>query len=366
MKKTIVKIGILSLLSMAIQAFAIPDVQPSDQNGYEQGYGIENQLSPAYNASARIATSGSWNANLWGSFIYFSPREEGLTLGGHYTSSNDTVNIIDTHFTFKPGFKVGAGFNLGHDSWVMGLSYLWFHNEHKTSSGALGTVADQMIPFWNAQGTQEYISHLSSTWHLKMDLLDWEFSRPLYSGKYLTCSPVIGLRGGWIGQKLNNYTTHYSAGTSLVSLNHHKQNSYLVGLRGAVDTRWVLGHGLRIFADLSAALFYQHFRNSMVEYNTLHPTTVYVRSPQEKRNCVTPNLDLNGGLGYGCYLGKNNGCHMDLSLGYTFQIFWNQNRMRPLQTDIKSCDTTYFYAFPDSAIGDLFLQGLIANARVDF
>ena len=78
---------------------------------------------------------------------------------------------------------------------------------------------------------------------------------------------------------------------------------------------------------------------------------------KNKIGYLTPNVEFDLGLGYGTYF-CNNEWYFDLTIGYDFNYFWNQNFMRNLVDGQQT--------YSDSDAGNLMLHGLNITARIDF
>ncbi|MEI6242715.1 MAG: Lpg1974 family pore-forming outer membrane protein, partial [Chlamydiota bacterium] len=302
MKKTILQTLGIATVALIGQAFCDSpvDAQPATK-GYEQGYGVdENQLLGGYNAPGRIAVDGSWSAFISASFIYWLPKEKGLE---SCVTRDNTVpmgaRVANMNHEFKPGFKVGLGFNCDHDNWVAAIGYTRFHSNHSNKHASVSSTTHNLAPLWlkydNTVGNTVGFIKASGKWRLNMDILDLEMSRPFYLGRHLTFTPVAGLRGGWINQRYKpKYHHEYYGWVN----SFHKQNSWLVGPRAGINSRWLLGAGFRFSGDIAAALLYQRFKNHMIEADLTAPTTAYMSS-NETKGLVTPHLDINLGLGWG-------------------------------------------------------------------
>jgi hypothetical protein len=77
-------------------------------------------------------------------------------------------------------------------------------------------------------------------------------------------------------------------------------------------------------------------------------------------NTLRTHLDLEFGIAWGSYFDNNN-WHVDLSAGYGFQVFFNQNMFRWFAS-------TYYGSVAQSVSpnGNLYMHGLTASARFDF
>ena len=331
----------------SVSLFAAEDQEEKD---YDQGHGVpSHQMMGAYNAPARYDVNGSLDLFLTVSFLYWQAKQQSLDLG--YTSFNDPTTtrgpLHEMDFDFKPGFKVGLGINMSYDNWDLFLEYLRLHGNHRRSV----TQSDDAVlsTFW--RGAAEAADTIHGHWKCGIDLLDLIMSRPYYLGTKLTFMPFAGLRSGWLDQKFN--VTNDQAGT--VAITSTESDSWLIGPRFGINGSWHLGEGFRIFTNIAASLFYQHFKMNLKYYAA--DSTVLQYNNRDKDTQLTPNVELAVGLAWGMYL-ANNDWHIDLLAGYEFHHFWNQNKMRTLYDAIINNVIT--------TPADLMLQGLTITARLDF
>jgi hypothetical protein len=127
---------------------------------------------------------------------------------------------------------------------------------------------------------------------------------------------------------------------------------------------YFLGAGFRIFGDADASLLYQHSKTKvLVPYHGGTPVT-FVNSGNCS-NQITPNFDVDMGLGWGSYFDKKN-WHFDLSASYEFQYYWNQNFMKYLYDTTKDADLMHGEGTQKGKIKDLVLHGLTITAKFDF
>ncbi len=368
MKKNILLTLGLAAMAFTSQAFtsdACTDVQPTPQ-GFDQGYGVDQgQLPAGYNAPSRIATAGSWSAFISASFIYWLPKEKGLEVAATSDSVDGSnplhTTIHDVGHEYKPGFKVALGFNIDHDNWVIDFGYTRFHSRHGKSAH-VNTDTGELVPYFlQSDNNNSYIfSHASAKWRVNMDLLEVNLSRPFYNGRHLTLSPVAGIRGGWLGQKYGAKYTEIDNGDVYFAAH---QKSWLVGPQAGLNARWLLGMGFRFFGDMTAALFYQRFNLTSAQTQAEDPVTTNYMHTHHVKSLFSPYFDINLGLGYGSYFCDSK-WHFDLSIGYEFQIYWEQNHIRYIENDLNSSGTLRGLGSGNAA--NLLLHGLTVTARVDF
>ncbi|MBN2479764.1 MAG: hypothetical protein JXA94_06010 [Parachlamydiales bacterium] len=333
------------------------------ESGFSQGYETSKaQMRNGYNTPARINVEGSWDFFVTGSFIYFQPQERGLELGTVRSGNQEKLNttpgeLINAKLEYKSGFKVALGYNFDHDDWTGLIKYMWFHptiNTKKTD------VANEIfISEWRPSrlNPASPIISTNSKWELDLDILDFELGRYNYTGRYLIFMPYSGLRGGWIDQK---YVSIVTTRTNIDFPTTSKSDSWIIGPRVGIDTKWLLGSGFRFFGDISTSLFYQRYSKvKFIQSSNTNPSIPSINI-KDKNNFINPNLDLTLGFGFGSYFNENN-WNFDLLVGYEFHMFWNQNIMNQLKarTDLTNDAEAIKPA-------NLMLHGLIASISFDF
>lgn len=328
-------------------------------------------LNAAYNYPARVQTRCPWDIYVDASFIYWQPVEENLEVGFANTTvqvagafpTGTSGSMVNMGASYKPGFKVGLGGNFDYDSWDTHLEYTWFHNTNSQSStqvaGSGQLFRTQGNPFTAV--TNNFYDSVSSKWHLKMDIADWDVGRWGYVGTKLTYRPSVGVRADWIRQSLNTtYTRAAAVGGAAADVDaiRQKTSSWAIGPKVGLDSNWNLGAGFRFFGNGEAdLLFTKYTRLSFRETHSAAVATPF--SVKQKRvYAVKPHLDLELGFGWGMYFDCNN-WYMDIALGYEFQVFFDQNMFRHFNDDVMSINST----LPN---GNLYLQGLTAQFRLDF
>lgn len=318
-------------------------------------------LNAAYNYPARMETRCPWGVWFDASFLLWQPIEEGLEPVATETlpTPSDVVaptfvgfNMVDLHYKYKPGFRVGLGFNLDYDNWDFGAEYTWFHSSHKRSGDgaryvpqfisvagvvALGTAADA------ASGPTAGIASFSAKWRLNLDIIDLFMGRTYYVGRKLVFNPYFGARGAFIRQTYDNtygafpftdINTPDTTGVAVATYNGTaKSKSWAVGPMAGLDMFWVLGEGFRWYGDVEADILFTRYKVTRSEEITSPSiftvgdalTTDETISFGEKRiNRVRSHIDFETGFGWGTYFDCNN-WYLDFSLGYEWQIFFHQN-----------------------------------------
>lgn len=331
-------------------------------------------LNAAYAYPARIQTRCPWDVSFDASFIFWQATQDNMELGiadssvaPDITSSTATFerisgNVINMGAKFRPGFKVGMGFNFDYDNWDMRVEYTWFHGKNSNSSN--GANGGRILSFW---GTPQLMDGLmfdtiSSSWRLKMDIADFDLGRWQYVGTKYTVRPSFGVRANWIRQRVAvtpvRTTTNPPLSTPITETIVQKASSWGLGPKVALDGNWNLGCGFRLFGNSEADLLFTDYTKLSYNDSDSAQPLAPVAVNQDKLYAVKPHVDLGLGLGWGTYLDCNN-WYMDFAFAWDFQVFFDQNMFR------KFNDTTMFGSttMPN---GNLYVQGLTASFKLDF
>lgn len=315
-------------------------------------------MMPSYSAPARIDVRGAWDFYAVGSFTYWQAMQDNMELGviidGSVTPAR--LTLVNNNNDFHPGFKVSLGMSFDHDSWDSCVNYTWFrgsqHNATNLDPATLATT--YMIINWPQMDTSGSFNYAYQQWRLHMDLLDWELARSYYVGTHLTFRPFLAARAAWIRQGfliagLNNSQPSYA------SLND-KFNSWGVGPRVGLYADWIFGKGFGLYGNAMADILFTQY-TTLSALLTVNGTSVTYQI-QKDLNCLRPHIEGEMGFTWGSYFDNNN-WHIDLALGYGFQVFFDQNMVRKtVNAGVTSSSFTN--------IGNLYMHGLTFSARLDF
>ena len=346
----------------------------------------ESEMPAAYNAPSRIDVRGAWDFNLNVSFLYRYAREKGLELAGRLSrlvlpdgSTSYTDDIIQMDYGYHPAFKIGVGMYFNRDDWDFNFYYTRLHStDKKRTSVDLGIVWDPnnwtfLEPIWSLYFPllvpvgRTYDSY--AKWKLETDIFDFELGRFFYVGKKLTLRPHIGMKAGIIDQNYyNENLATPDAVTSFMYFIKNKSDSWLIGPRGGIDTKWCFGKGFRLFGNALASLFYQRIKTNIHQEVPFQDNHNYIEdySAKDKSRFVNTYLEGILGFGWGDYL-ANNKLFLDISLGYDFSIYFNQNMIRSFWNSIQTVGfPPSFHAHDDGNPNNLMFHGLNVKAQFDF
>ncbi|MFA6502517.1 MAG: Lpg1974 family pore-forming outer membrane protein, partial [Parachlamydiales bacterium] len=330
------------------------------QSNFPWGEELNCDFCQAYNLPARVDPACS-NKNFFmnGSILYWHTSEQGLDLGFEYFQTTDGGSDISNNrreismnFEYKPGLRIGIGKNGKIDDWAISLDWTHIYPVQKRSF----STENNILGFWTDEVTEK--ASVKAQWKLKYDIFNLSISRPYYVGRYLIFNTLFGLKGGRINQLFDvEYTEFSSDDKPFCKAN---SSSWLVGPKVLFDTNWILGKGFSLIGDFAFSLFYQKFNDVKLYINNI--TSIQHFSRIKDNNCLTPNINSSIGISWGKY-SCNKSSHLNFSLSYEFEYYWNQNAISNLKTAISSSDSDLSKS--DSGL-DLMLHGLSANIRFDF
>lgn len=294
-----------------------------------------------------------WNANQDG-LEYALEDLVAIPPPGTFDNTNRISSIIEGEF-LKPrpqwdwGFKLGLGYNSSHDGWD--VQVLWTHFKNRASSCVESDDNATLLPLWSGFATNAvsfgtgagsnplYATDMSSTWSLKLDLVDLEFGRAFWNSKYVTLRPHMGLRLASLGQ---SYEINYSGGAwqgvlngvgevivpatiSQVALDGKFDG---VGVRAGLDTDWYVGHGFSLFGNAAISIVYGRFSIEQDEHRraTQSPFSKFpVLTTEENFHSSKAMTDLELGFEWTTMF---NECRYGFTIAAAWEqhMFFNQNQ----------------------------------------
>jgi hypothetical protein len=371
----------------------------------EQGHELSKfQMMPIYSAPAHIDIGNSWNFYATGRVLYWQALEENLEIG--LISRNDPegvilgdapfdtfypnkMNVINPHFTYRPGFKLGIGANLDYDHWSADTEYTWFHSTIETGvkplprnmASSLPPNGEYLIPIQGAAAALQDISanyvffqDATQSWNVDMDFLDISLARSYYWGTRLTLRPYFGARGAWIRQELNTEmvgSTLYLSGNAEGYDNAFLDDtsiSWGVGPRAGFESNWLLGYGIRLIGNGSADLLYTRYslRSDQQLANQASPSHYSAggapiatnASISQEIDYLRAHTEFEFGFGWGTYFDHHK-WHADFAATYGFQVFWDQNMFR-------NFESVAMQAKSFAPNGNLYVHGMTVSANLNF
>lgn len=347
---------------------------------YEDSHETKTQPVALITPSAAPIVNHGFDVFLFGDFIYWSARVDGVqstftnqtfknSINQAITISDDSDETRTSHFHLKPGFKAGIGMNFEHDGWDSLARYTWFRTHANTNSH--GT---NLVTFKTAGNTTIFdgVGIGTIDWKLHFNALDWELGRNYYISPKLLLRPFFGLKGTWMTQYLSSYTSTLEKDTSNPPSENSSQYSsqvnekldfWGVGIRPGLQTSWQLSSQWSIFGDLALSALWGQFKNTEKEHLVISNLQDTANSGEYDSqqfagsfHTITPVLEFALGLRWD-YKFSDDDYRVRLQAGWEEQVWFNQNQF---------LYTREGYAIPGSNFGNLVMQGLTVEFRFDF
>lgn len=290
--------------------------------------------------------------------FYWQATEDGLEYAIEDKTVTDTVNttnlatLVDAHFLtpdfkWRPGFKVGIGYNGTHDGWDLELLWTHFNGRGHDSEDADTEDLISALPLWSdyspptagldtTGGTILHATETDASWRVDLNIVDFELGREFWTSKYLTLRPFIGVRYASINQHytINNYggTWDFTSQTNEIIM---KNNFGGAGVRGGLNTVWNFGccdpcaGNWGIFGNVALSLIYGKFHLDQDEYNrAVSPS--FQRSPilqlNDRFTAARAILDLALGIEWSTVY-HNGEYAFNIALAWEQHHFFNQNQL---------------------------------------
>lgn len=264
--------------------------------------------------------------------------------------NSEQFSLKTFSFDWAPGYRVGLGYNMGHDGWDTQVSYTWFHSQARDHASGAVTSASLAARL----SLLEPFSTGRASIHLRYKMFDGNLGRSFLVSRHLVLRPSIGLKGGWINQTIHSHWTKpnllgffpFTASDTI------KQRFQGVGPKGGVSGKWCFGniqkHSFSLMGEFEAGYLWGHWsiRDRFVDNLA---TVISVKT--SSRNYGSFVLHAFAGLGWDCNFSRDR-THVGLKVGYEIEDWLNQLQ---IYTNISG-----------SQNNDLILQGLTLGARFDF
>ncbi len=270
-------------------------------------------------------------------------------------------STIELQPGFKPGFRVGAGYNCKYDDWWVDALYTWYQTRKKVEV----TDPDALLPnnaliplvLLNPISGLVTATNFNAQWKLHYNVVDLELGRNFYVSKHLALNPFASLRGAWMLQKITTFSigklVSSSQPNSPVNVTtSQKQTFWGVGPRLGLNTHWLFGmSGFGFSLNGCASLLYSGFSYTQASFLSSSLGTTTTGSFKNSFKRIRANAELFAGFDYGhCW--KDQVLYLDVYAGYSAVYWWNQNLM-----------ITANNLYPS---GDLLFHGLTLGFDLEF
>ena len=298
-----------------------------------------------------------WQAHENGTGYAVKTKAEQPSATALYNSS-----IKNLHFDWDSGFRIGLGYNLPHDGWDVVAGWTWFQTNASghvnKGNGAVLSANPYDLAELSIDGYTSSSSHLN----LKLNMIDLDLGREFFVSKWMTLRPFMGLRTGWINQKLKSNYNGPIPTSSVSELNSYARNNYWgLGLHSGLDSEWGLGAGFSLYGNAACSILNGFFQVSDYLYSEFRSGTHndhITNSDSFRIGRVIGELAM--GVRWDTMF-ANDHCHFSIQGGWEQLMFFGQNQMKHFYGSFLSNAGAYF-----ANQGDLTFQGWTLSERLDF
>lgn len=286
--------------------------------------------------------------------------------GDHPVQLSEKLSIVDPSFKFKPGFRIGLGYEVPCSNWDFQLAWTRIHE--KTSS-SVSNKENGVIPltlpiasifgFVNRDPSQfAFGSEAKSHWNFEFDTLDLQVGRTCSCLNCLDFRSYLGVKAASIRQNQHIEYLGFSVNKGPVNLrNTRKNNFYGVGPSFGFDASWGFCPHWNLSSGICGALLCGKFDVHEHPSATLDPNFIKLDLKNSKKGRLRPTVDATIGIDWdACVCDR---FQIKVGVAYEVQYWWNQwqapSSVRGSLIDGGS-----------SAQGDLMMHGLTAQLAVAF
>lgn len=387
--------------ALAASSFSLADTDKMHSYDYDMDHKEKNQATmDSYDyAQKNMITPAVYPVKkddmaftIEGDFIYWSAIQ-GNNLIGDITNEPSFTETNDLRFSpggpigflnkYSPGFKVAADLFTSEDGWDILARYTWYKTTQNrpTIAGVTeqgpGQLQSSLLgmntvdPFV-APDIADYSSSITvkGSWELKYNEFDLELGRNFFVSKSLQLRPFFGLKGGWQDQIRKTYWTISDPTgedsppeweTALYNTNETNDN-WNIGLRGGLNTSWLLTKNFSLFGDLALSTLWTKFTVNRSD------TATTTGSSAEEENVANFQTNNTRNIVKGVYP------VMEMLFGLRYDTWFSDDsyrlRLEAAWENQVWFDTYRFELINSSGVanlsGNLSMQGLTARASFAF
>jgi hypothetical protein len=323
------------------------------------------------NYPSNFQVEGGCNLFMWGEYLYWTAREDGLYFAqsglevsdSNASSFDGKLEKIDSKW--DSGLRIAAGVNFPKEGYDAVLYWTWFstdgnkrvHSEHKNLLPLWAQPDFQLLDgtgkFVDGGGNKPKVEVARGHWDLDMNVLDVEWGRSSWFGGHFSLRPFFGLRGAQIQQGLK---VDYAYATSpLIFTRLHSNAAFRGGgLRAGANAGFAFCHGFAFYGLASGSLLYGQENGGLhVKENEFE-----IARTQDRFWKGVSSLQLSLGVGWDSHFSKDR-LHVGFCMGWESNMWFSVNQMNHFMNPLS---TGSFF----KENSNLSTQGLFAGGRFDF
>lgn len=286
--------------------------------------------------------------------------------GDNPVQLSEKLSIIDPSFKYKPGFRIGLGYDVPCSNWDFQLAWTRIHEKVSSSvyNNEQGVIpltfpVASIFGFINRDPSQfAFGNEAKSRWNFEFDTIDLQVGRDCSCLNCLAFRPYIGIKAASIRQNQHIEYLGFSVdGTPINLRNIKKNNFYGIGPSFGFDSSWEFYPHWNLSSGICGALLCGKFDVNEHPSANLDPNFIKVDSKNSKKCRLRPAVDANIGIDW-------NTCVCDrfqimIGISYEVQYWWNQ-------WQAPSSVESSLINGGSSPQGDLMMHGLTARLAVSF
>ncbi len=328
-----------------------------------------------------------WKLKVYGEYLYWQVIQDQMQyagvlnggaarlieqIGGPFDNLIEQARVVEPHFKWNSGFRVGFILKDSCSSWDLDASYTRFdyrQKSHTMTSGhqilPLSVPASAIFAFINQSNSAniQFGVEASSDWHFNYNVADVTLGRGAYFWSDFAFRPYVGVKGAWILQKqfvqyfgnetrLSKRTPFIPVTVDVIKRNHFRA----VGPSIGVDNSWGIGCGFSLTSGVSGALVYGRIHVEEIPHIGIASHDIKVTLHTDKLHRLKPTVDGYIGLDW---TGSFDGFGVVAGVSYEVQHWWNH-------WNAPGSGVSIILTGGQPPIGDLSLHGLNAHVAITF
>jgi len=311
---------------------------------------------PSYTCDPSIRTF------LYGEPFFASIREDGTAFAIRSSPSGALQGkIAEPSVRWRPGFRIGCGVHLDHDSWEGSVDWTYFRNNFIQSLETPFLTPLFIDASSYSQIPQGFFQHAKEQWKFSLNSLCFLIYRPYFLSEQLGIVPQVGLFANWIDQNFAIFYRSDALTSGVVAFQTTIENdSWKVGPFLGTRIDWYIKKEVRLFGALKGGALYRKVFAEQQECssgNSQGDVRIFL---VENVSSIQPWLDCQFGFGWGACLNcaKN---FLEVTFLYETQYFWHELYSRTLFEQIPDSQNRFL-----NNLGDLGIQNASVRIRLDF
>lgn len=294
--------------------YALNRLEANDANGKDSCYEI---CSPMIFEDECCQGGAFLSADL----LYLRAYEGGLNCdcGPFVIKDNfDSQGRVDTnfkkknrhiHYQWDPGFRIGAGYLFGTcDNWDLDIFWTCYNSTTRKH--------------------HEFHGCNNLKWKINFNIVDGIIGRQFPFGPCFTLRAFIGLRGGWIEQKVRrnfkSFTFSPMGNETSTTFRKDREKFFGLGPLVGIDGNYHLGCGFSLYLSVDAACLFGYFHNKFRHREILENSNTFLHG-RENLDAVTAAADAYFGIRWQKYFTES--IQILFQLGLEHHQYFNFNQI---------------------------------------